>query len=429
MRRIDRLFLILVLSLSAMQSTAVAWDNKKTHPDISERAALKSVIAGKDYLDRIGLSTTAAIPLEEVVAGKKILAWIRDGAEYEDAGTIPDALAHTARYLNHFHNPLRTNAQWPTAGLDDSTLNYHVWGMSLIEWAQSPTVQSSYLEGDHSWKAARDNYFLALTSPLDNTRREYFAKVFRDLGFQMHLVQDASVPDHVRNDNHGLESISGYSFKGGTFIEGWAANNQGIVNSAASSPMKPSVSFDVSYGGRAPITQLVDTDNYTGSNPSASTSLSWGLAEYANTNFFSDDTMFAADDLSPGDPHYFPYPKKLSTNYQAFLDKWIDPQTSIAKDGFIEACPYIEKKDDGEVVSHLLRPSYHTQDVQGLSVVIFDRTFYRDDECKDEYIRHLVPRAAGYSTALIDFFFRAKMDLFPSYSINSGHVITITAHI
>ncbi len=58
--------------------------------------------------------------------------------------------------------------------------------------------------GNWSWHDARRMYYQALTEP-DPVRREaLLAATFRALGQIMHLVVDASVPEHVRNDEHPL---------------------------------------------------------------------------------------------------------------------------------------------------------------------------------------------------------------------------------
>jgi hypothetical protein len=49
---------------------------------------------------------------------------------------------------------------------------------------------------------------------------------------------------------------------------------------------------------------------YDGSNPSAT--LLQGLSEYTNANFYSGDTIFAAERYSAVDCHYFPFPKKMT---------------------------------------------------------------------------------------------------------------------
>jgi hypothetical protein len=43
--------------------------------------------------------------------------WIQDGADFEDAGSLLQALLGTARFNNHFHNPL---AYLTEAGLSDT---------------------------------------------------------------------------------------------------------------------------------------------------------------------------------------------------------------------------------------------------------------------------------------------------------------------
>jgi hypothetical protein len=45
------------------------------------------------------------------------------------------------------------------------------------------------------------------------------------------------------------------------------------------------------------------------------------MAEYTNANFFSDDTLFAAERYAVGHKYYSPYPKQSSTNLQDYLDQ------------------------------------------------------------------------------------------------------------
>ena len=75
-------------------------------------------------------------------------------------------------------------------------------GMSAIDWAMQPLNSQSC--GCYSWNDVREYYYRALTSPDKRTREINFAETFRGLGQLMHLVQDMSVPDHVRNSSHIL---------------------------------------------------------------------------------------------------------------------------------------------------------------------------------------------------------------------------------
>lgn len=65
-----------------------------------------------------------------------------------------------------------------------------------------------------SWQNARDRYYAALVSTVTSAasqgqRVKAFADTFRALGQVMHLVVDASVPEHTRNDIHPLGPLYG----------------------------------------------------------------------------------------------------------------------------------------------------------------------------------------------------------------------------
>ncbi len=59
-----------------------------------------------------------------------------------------------------------------------------------------------FTENLWSWPKAREYYYTALTSSTKDEREEYFVYTFRALGQVMHLLADASVPAHTRNDIH-----------------------------------------------------------------------------------------------------------------------------------------------------------------------------------------------------------------------------------
>ena len=85
----------------------------------------------------------------------------------------------------------------------------------------------------------------------------------------MHLLQDTAVPDHVRNDAHPEDAILG-KLNMNKYFESWAKSEQQRIIDLAAQILfiSPTVSFNVSYNGLAPITQLYDTDEYNGTNPS-----------------------------------------------------------------------------------------------------------------------------------------------------------------
>ncbi len=406
------IFLFLFIFLS--YEKASSWEDKKTHTLISEYAADSSTLRACsdsteencDYLKNVGIDNGLFERLKWGETQMFIKDWIKKGAELEDKidwGFL--ALYGQMRASNHFHNPLKP---WENAGLDDWFV-VHLTGQSSLLWAQDGEIQALFPEGDWTWQKTREHYYFALTSEQQTEREEYFARTFRGLGHQMHLIQDKAVPYHVRNDVHPEEALGWKNVAGTSLFERWAKENYQLINTYATQPEFPSVTFDVFYNGLVPITQLIDTDQYDGTNPTEN--LAQGLAEYTNANFFSEHTIFAAERFSEGHRHYFPYPKESSTDLQNYINKL--PETVIAEDGIIDSNIYIAKNGDGEMISRFVRPIYLSRDVY-LNVsdpVIFKRAFYLDEECHREYTQKLIPRAVGYSAALLDYFFRGNIEI------------------
>ncbi len=352
-------FLVLFVFIFT-QNTSLAYDKEFTHRELSKIAAENSIIG--NYLEDLGFKSG----LKEVFLNKPVREWIKDGSEFEDDGL---------NFLNHFHNPLK---QWPEAGLNDLLFS----GESSLLWAQEGT-------NEFSWQSARQYFYEALTGSTKSVRESSFSKTFEGLGHLIHLVQDAAQPAHVRNDAHPADAL-GIS----PGLEDWAKKNPGEILSYASSPRFPTVDLNPSIGVYEPVTQFFDTDQYTGAAPSISTAQ--GLAEYTNANFLSDDTIFT-ENLDRGDNHYFPFPRKE------------DMEEYDEDIGNGEMRTYF-RKTGGESIDHFAVAGRLYQYLSFWPSV--QRYFISlDDRSHQEYAKKLIPRAVGYSTALIDYFFRGNLEV------------------
>ena len=421
--------ILFILFGFVFNNIALSWDDKVTHKDLSEYAAENSVldISKGNYMKNLGFQDGLDEKFTWNNVTYQIRKWLREGAEFEDQSGKYSVgyLDGKARAFNHFHNPLK-QAPWSDAGLDDWIIlpPFHVTGKSSLRWAQDGAYQENFYEKDWSWNKTREHFYTALTgknfagseiAPDEATKKEYFARTFRGLGHQMHLIQDATQPDHVRNDAHPEDSLLGTRpVLGGFYFETWAKKrfrNLSELKAFAPNPAFPNVPFNVSYDGLAPITQFIDAEQYNGISPS--TNLTQGIAEYANANFFSDDTIFAAEIYSPGHEHYFPYPKKSSTDLQAYINGTKPPETVTARDGTTDTGIWISKVADGESISYFVRPSFMTSIIYNIfgEGSLYYRTFYRDNICHSYYAEKLLPRAVGYSAGLLNYFFRGKIDL------------------
>lgn len=431
-------FLIFLVSWNA-----AAFDDKKTHPELTSLAIQNSSI--NNYL--VGVLALQG-HTETIGDGKSLRVWLREGARLEDNPMC--------RATNHFHNPLR---EWTESGMRDqpwfvdarcTPTEYPPWSIwSAVPWATgyiepSPTGAREQTTNQWNWDRAREyfyiyltgknyaNQWVALTKP---ARDSYLASSFQALGQVLHLLQDMAVPAHVRDDFRSHLEWNGITPSSNLFeptewvferFEYFVKKKQGIISGDAEKPnlQKPS------------LTAFWDTNQYAGENPGLLESQTLGLAEYANMNFVSRNTIFSEDflndSIASNDVYYHPYPRKGSVNITDYVNYVMLPQTVIAEDNQPDTRFYIAKRYDGEVIDRFLAVSYFSRDLQldaGKTTSVFSKTLTIDDECAKNYAQKLLPRAVGYSAALLDYFFRGKIELVDSqlgYDPNTRAINSIT---
>ncbi len=377
----SKISLLVVVAATCLVATApqsLSYDEAIIHPMINEKATRSSVRL-QNALVQLGLSRGMETQLGE----RTVLGWVRHGGTVED---IPDC-----RTRHHFHDPLRP---WEEAGFRNALISWYCGGSgdSSLVWAQGG--RSAGDPNYSSWDFARLRYAMALRASTEDLREEFLAEMFLYLGQLMHLVSDASVPAHVRNDSHAIPFVD----KPRRNYEQWTKVNQPTL-SFEPLPVDPVIfSRAVSSGlAASPVSALWDIDRYTGSNPGETVIGPIGIAEYTNANFFSEDTVFKG----------YPHPTQADTNI-GMID-WTHPELVDAEDGKIDRRIYI-KRTVGNEVTRLLAVGYFFKDHTHTQYV-FNRHF--DDAVFREYASKLVPRAVGYSTGLLDYFFRGVIGVFP----------------
>ncbi|MBN1664485.1 MAG: hypothetical protein JW943_12870 [Deltaproteobacteria bacterium] len=364
---------ISIMVMSAIQSFALSVDTHKAiNIYIADPTKGFHGYSLDNYLkNNLGLSDGVTAKFDH----KMVQDWISDGGEYED-----DHL----RLRNHFHNPI--NDQGLSPGPYFSALN----------WALKP-IGAQGAES-YSWNDVRSYYYQALTANDKTARERFFAETFRGLGQVMHLVQDMSVPAHVRNDWHPF--LEGY--------ENWFLNPVAV-------PRAPSINNDLQPVNYLPqstaflIPNLFDTGQYSGYNPgeAAISSTGIGLAEYTNANFFSDDTIIYND---------FTYPQIDSGNRH--MKSYTGPLGQYDREYYLKNCM-------GEAYCNSNPPDKNYQGYLLAAVDYFD--YWRqiralpeseyppvpslDENVFHDYSKFLIPRAIGYSSQVLSYFFRGKLDV------------------
>lgn len=360
-----------------------AYDNYFTHPYINEKVVKEH--SSFDTILKTSIGLNGGIYASYL--DKQIWQLVRDGGKEEDEPSW--------RCLRHFHDPLNSN--WDNAGL------MSVY-QSMIYWAQTPAPANSYgLYNEYSWILAREYYHQALLTGSE----ELYAKTFRAIGQLMHLVSDAAVPAHVRNDPHAPflrdadkyeEYVKSLFYKENEGIASLEFDNftvdRAIFDKAVSDPMAPS-----------PISALWDHNEYEagGSTLPDGSITTIGLAEYTNANFWTEDT-FPWKALSGNYPH----PALEDTNYDENV--WLNPESIDAEDGEIDNRIYFSK-ETGDPVKHFLAAGYWYYQLFMWNKPETDYAFLLDEVCFNDYAAKLIPRAVGYSAALLDYFFRGELEV------------------
>jgi len=419
MRR--RLFFLLILLFMSQWHFLWAYHGD-VHMKIDEYA-VKSEVSQLDPVLKGELGFADGI--ETILAGKDangnrvkkmIKKWIAYGGEAEDYGWPFNANWLTTRGFNHFHDPLK---DWDEAGLDNemAKLIYHgsyfTYPVSPILWGLKPEEQDFFwnFTGDWSWGKAREYYYHALTTPNDEESNKTFADCFRALGQVMHLLQDVSVPLHTRNDVHvfpllkipvlGFYLLGKWNYETYTkeYLKDAGAHKLDFIPDQPDDRPDPILLTDPqpdpTYTNIVPISGLFDRNQYHEGAASPPHDATIGLAEYSNANFLTEDTMWK-----------YQHPRIQDTTYQEI--DWLNPEEVVAEDGDTDCRLYIRYQDSiGINIAHLAAVDYWFEDYADHAEL--EHTFLLDEACWKDYAEKLIPRAVGYSAALLDYFFRGEM--------------------
>ena len=310
------------------------------------------------------------------------------------------------RCVNHFHDPLKP---WDQAALDTTVAGIFKAESSILWAQQNKGEQSRWYGGNYSWYDARDYFYKAFTGTDADQRSSDLYSTFLSVGHLMHLIQDSSCPEHVRNDSHGVnksvyEKLLTYYNDEKKVIEypkfhGWLQSGQ-THDYPFFNALSPSSILGLDTlpaNARIPIARMVDTDRYTGGNPNVTLDPLIGLAEYTNANFLSQGMIFQGYD----------YPNKDSsvTKEQYVL---ADPRSNGAP---IER-EYLKKTGDGATGYRLCTTSITgAYQIDFTDPIKIYRVSALDDNVLEDYATQLVPRGESYSAALLRYFFRGTMEI------------------
>jgi hypothetical protein len=399
---IGKIFIsMIVFGQIVYQPNAIAY-KPEVHKKITEYAVLNS------QRIRPALEATGFLPLggelEWVEINTMNLSeWIQRGADWEDGIQIVWGEPQDIAFC-HFFNPVTDQGYTLPSGAEI--------GQSLIERSHDVTNEWSYVMAKQLYYAALigDNseivdgftrmrvgwlapYFLyQKTNMIEEDRDQYFAWTLQALGHTLHLIQDASVPAHTRNDFHGLlEPYEKWTNENLKYLE----DNLFFIK-IGSTPW----AYWIQHADIIAPDVFIDTAQLDANDTAPISGPDQGIAEYSHANFMSEGTIFAYDLPAKADWSGF------FTNYQS-EDFNLDVRPVNGQDiTFV----YLRNKHPGGVSHLVLAGVLHPHPIS--SAVSYDvRWTTNDNKVNEDYAAKLIPKAVGYSAGLLDYFFRGSMDI------------------
>ncbi len=360
--------------------------------------------------------------------------WLQLGSRMEDEQLYG---AWTLRPVDHFYTviPYRTAGQ--VIGLTDKSEPWP-WGYFLTPngitnsfvWASQNEIQGPFIQlgnailasagvgagaivpeevgtNVYNWYCARTYQFAALTNSLQSDRNENMALMLYTLGHILHLNQDLSQPDHVRNDNH-------YN-KDHRYIENYGVQNYAKNSQWFALPYSATVGWaNWRSKGFSKLLDFWDRGLYADNssyylNQEAGGNVKLGLAEWSNGNFLGEDALY--NEVIGSDMiHSFPFPSlKTSTSFgKVRTALGYGVRTVLLKDGEQVNRVYLDKTGDGITFSNHSALTYLGVRNRG-GQFIEAATTLNDSNVLQAYHNILIHKAVEYSAGILDYFFRGDM--------------------
>ncbi len=270
--------------------------------------------------------------------------YLMDGSRLED---------NAPRYLNHFYDPVNNRGldlgiyeghkskEWAQNEEWQNGLVYKVVPStvaSILSASQIEQIKPVFNKTDFVWQKAIDLYAQG------EKEQAFFA-----LGHVLHLVQDASVPDHTRNDPHPSYEDGGSPYENWT--QKFSLNN-------------PDSDLNSRLIGKQPI--LLSSLNLYFDE----------LAKYSNSNFYSRDSIKNYE-LPKADS----FRKIGDYNYGIKLDS-----------------------DEEYILGIYLKSDFDYSKEENLEILLKER--FGEYRVLPDYWQHLSTKSVQYAAGVIDLFFK-----------------------
>jgi hypothetical protein len=362
------------------------------------------------------------------------------GSGFEDNADEPGDVGGKRSY-NHFYDPLDNTFN---KGLSDFPPDVRALvGINSFTWGSvSNCVGHDFTYGLHgvllpppippaeffpganvntsniwSWQNARGYEWLGLTAANQSLRHTNLLFMFQSVGQVMHLLEDTTQPQHVRNEQHVEKSTWQSPF------EDYGLSNVASLN-------YQHAMLDWRGAGFTKLEDFWDRHLYNGSAAALKADVNGGtstlgLAEWCNGNFLGVRHLYG-EYFPKTSISYYPYPSLFtSTSFQkvrANLGYGVRPV--VLTDGTFANRVYIDKTGDGITFSNHSVLTYLGAYARYNGPYIQVASTIRDANVLAAYHSQVIPKAVKYSAGLLDYFFRGNISITPTNFNPTNLVVT-----
>jgi hypothetical protein len=304
------------------------------------------------------------------------------------------------------------------------------WAVGGLDW-QSATPERNNLSRNHfNYLNAREAMWRALTlrrrtgtvdtdlfsandseQVKEDSRKAYWATVFRTLGDVLHLLQDAAQPQHTRNEAHSgvgagdiEDYVSGHASVYESYIEARAEGTPtfkvdvGLFDKTVSITPRP-----LNLTGY-PIPRFAKITDYFSTGAGAQSLVGRGMADYSSRGFFTPAKNLCCSDMPKPSQNVADYSTERinAVNWDGTpLGNSIQGPTLTIYKGTVTDTAYPAQTATG--VAMTTRGVF--EEFLGLPTYSLNHIVY------DARADLLLPRAVGYSAGVLDYFFRGQMEI------------------
>ena len=334
---------ITLLILCLLPFAGASAHNTDVHQAITFRAVDQSYNYST-FLVAVFGSDASGVRQNPEFGGRTGRDWMAEGSLREDDDIRP---------FNHFYDPIDKK------GLTDFVVPIPVpnpYAYNSFTWA---TTKGSIFEdvgqdpNYWSWPQARAFEYAALTSPSKSDRERYFGFMFRAVGQVLHLLEDTSQPEHVRNTEH----LSWFPPLHSYLEEYGSANFPEIFKNPEAYYRANVLPYPSLQDG---LKSLWDRNVLSsGLSATGTSDSSLGLAEFTNKNYLGIRSLYA-EVPSLGGIHHYAHPSLSETNARAVAENFGTQGVNSTedKDGVVRNGIYISKVTNGLNVRFHSRSTY-----------------------------------------------------------------------